>query len=153
MLIISCFVVYCSFISCVILIWQGKDKTAEERRIAICIFDDIAEQCRESALKYVPQSYLVGCRACICNWIMYFPIWLGIMIHTYLFCWRHPMMRTQMFGRYKYLCFPVPSSMSYCYIWPLMLCWTANLFFLGCCLWCGCMCWIWRSCFPPTCWR
>lgn len=67
MLIISCFVVYCSFISCVILIWQGKDKTAEERRIAICIFDDIAEQCRESALKYVPQSYLVGCRACICN--------------------------------------------------------------------------------------
>jgi hypothetical protein len=51
-LIISCFVVYCSFISCVILIWQGKDKTAEERRIAICIFDDIAEQCRESALKY-----------------------------------------------------------------------------------------------------
>ncbi|KAM0885113.1 hypothetical protein ACQ4PT_030536 [Festuca glaucescens] len=30
----------------------GKDKTAEERRIAICIFDDIAEQCRESALKY-----------------------------------------------------------------------------------------------------
>eukprot|EP00268_Persea_americana_P063804 TRINITY_DN831_c0_g1_i2.p1 TRINITY_DN831_c0_g1~~TRINITY_DN831_c0_g1_i2.p1 ORF type:complete len:1111 (+),score=203.06 TRINITY_DN831_c0_g1_i2:174-3506(+) len=30
----------------------GKDKTAEERRIAICIFDDVAEQCRESALKY-----------------------------------------------------------------------------------------------------
>ncbi|KAK4338997.1 hypothetical protein RND71_040459 [Anisodus tanguticus] len=30
----------------------GKDKTAEERRIAICIFDDIAEQCREAALKY-----------------------------------------------------------------------------------------------------
>lgn len=32
---------------------QGKDKTAEERRIAICIFDDVAEQCHESALKYV----------------------------------------------------------------------------------------------------
>ncbi|CAN4091783.1 unnamed protein product [Withania somnifera] len=30
----------------------GKDKTAEERRIAICIFDDIAEQCHEAALKY-----------------------------------------------------------------------------------------------------
>ncbi|GFZ12868.1 ARM repeat superfamily protein [Actinidia rufa] len=28
----------------------GKDKTAEERRIAICIFDDVAEQCREAAL-------------------------------------------------------------------------------------------------------
>ena len=31
---------------------KGKDKTAEERRIAICIFDDVAEQCREAALKY-----------------------------------------------------------------------------------------------------
>ncbi|GAB4835111.1 hypothetical protein Ancab_000019 [Ancistrocladus abbreviatus] len=30
----------------------GKDKTAEERRIAICIFDDVAEQGREAALKY-----------------------------------------------------------------------------------------------------
>lgn len=30
----------------------GKDKTAEERRIAICIFDDVAEQCHEAALKY-----------------------------------------------------------------------------------------------------
>ncbi|KAG0485517.1 hypothetical protein HPP92_009596, partial [Vanilla planifolia] len=30
----------------------GKDKTPEERRIAICIFDDIAEQCLEAALKY-----------------------------------------------------------------------------------------------------
>ncbi|GJS46050.1 importin-5-like protein [Tanacetum coccineum] len=30
----------------------GKDKTSEERRIAICIFDDVAEQCREAALKY-----------------------------------------------------------------------------------------------------
>jgi hypothetical protein len=31
---------------------QGKDKTPEERRIAICIFDDVAEQCRDSALRY-----------------------------------------------------------------------------------------------------
>lgn len=30
----------------------GKDKTPEERRIAICIFDDVAEQCHEAALKY-----------------------------------------------------------------------------------------------------
>ncbi|KAI3865039.1 hypothetical protein MKX03_012193 [Papaver bracteatum] len=30
----------------------GKDKTPDERRIAICIFDDVAEQCREAALKY-----------------------------------------------------------------------------------------------------
>ncbi|KAD4384200.1 hypothetical protein E3N88_24368 [Mikania micrantha] len=30
----------------------GKDKTAEERRTAICIFDDLAEQCREAAVKY-----------------------------------------------------------------------------------------------------
>ncbi|KAL2320474.1 hypothetical protein Fmac_029443 [Flemingia macrophylla] len=30
----------------------GKDKTSEERRISICIFDDVAEHCRESALKY-----------------------------------------------------------------------------------------------------
>lgn len=30
----------------------GKDKTSEERRIAICIFDDIAEHCREAAHKY-----------------------------------------------------------------------------------------------------
>ncbi|KAH9784507.1 TOG domain-containing protein [Citrus sinensis] len=38
------FVVYCNEI--------GKDKTAEERRIAICIFDDVMEHCREAALKY-----------------------------------------------------------------------------------------------------
>ncbi|KAF5735699.1 hypothetical protein HS088_TW15G01214 [Tripterygium wilfordii] len=30
----------------------GKDKTAEERRIAICIFDDVAEECRDTALRY-----------------------------------------------------------------------------------------------------
>ncbi|KAE8678828.1 Detected protein of confused Function [Hibiscus syriacus] len=35
----------------------GKDKAAEERRVAICIFDDVAEHCREAALKYY-DSYL-----------------------------------------------------------------------------------------------
>jgi hypothetical protein len=30
---------------------QGKDKTAEERRIAICIFDDVVEHFKEAALK------------------------------------------------------------------------------------------------------
>lgn len=30
----------------------GKDKSSEERRIAICIFDDVAEQCQETAHKY-----------------------------------------------------------------------------------------------------
>ncbi|KAJ6974900.1 uncharacterized protein [Populus alba] len=30
----------------------GKDKTAEERRIAICIFDDVVEHFKEAALKY-----------------------------------------------------------------------------------------------------
>ncbi|XP_042467917.1 importin-5-like [Zingiber officinale] len=30
----------------------GKDKTPEERRIAICIFVDVAEQCQEAALRY-----------------------------------------------------------------------------------------------------
>ncbi|KAF9670235.1 hypothetical protein SADUNF_Sadunf13G0047300 [Salix dunnii] len=31
---------------------RGKDKTAEERRIVICIFDDVVEHCKEAALKY-----------------------------------------------------------------------------------------------------
>ncbi|XP_047316709.1 importin-5-like [Impatiens glandulifera] len=35
----------------------GKDKTVEERRIAICIFDDVAEHCRDAALKYY-ETYL-----------------------------------------------------------------------------------------------
>ncbi|KAM1802697.1 hypothetical protein ACFX12_028759 [Malus domestica] len=30
----------------------AKDKTPEERRIAICIFDEVAEQCCEAAVKY-----------------------------------------------------------------------------------------------------
>ncbi|XP_064967716.1 uncharacterized protein LOC103986945 [Musa acuminata AAA Group] len=35
----------------------GKDKTAGERRIAICIFDDVAEHCQGTALKYY-ETYL-----------------------------------------------------------------------------------------------
>ncbi|KAI4348458.1 hypothetical protein L6164_009181 [Bauhinia variegata] len=35
----------------------GKDKSSEERRIAICIFDDVVEHCHEAALKYY-DSYL-----------------------------------------------------------------------------------------------
>lgn len=38
-------------IFCLIFRKQGRDKTPEERRIAICIFDDVAEQCREAAIK------------------------------------------------------------------------------------------------------
>ncbi|ONM08183.1 ARM repeat superfamily protein [Zea mays] len=30
----------------------GKNKSPEERRIAICIFDDVAEHCREAAVRY-----------------------------------------------------------------------------------------------------
>ncbi|KAK9671724.1 hypothetical protein RND81_12G050400 [Saponaria officinalis] len=30
----------------------GKDKTPAERRIAICIFDDVVEHCRDAALRY-----------------------------------------------------------------------------------------------------
>jgi len=30
----------------------GKDKTSEERRVTICIFDDVAEHCREAAVRY-----------------------------------------------------------------------------------------------------
>lgn len=33
------------------LFLQGKDRTPEERRVAICIFDDVAEQCRDAAIK------------------------------------------------------------------------------------------------------
>ncbi|KAL8142865.1 hypothetical protein V2J09_015897 [Rumex salicifolius] len=35
----------------------GKDKSSEERRIAICIFDDVVEHCREAALRYY-ETYL-----------------------------------------------------------------------------------------------
>ncbi|KAL7216617.1 hypothetical protein ACSBR1_028537 [Camellia fascicularis] len=39
-------------------IHMGKDKIAEERRIAICIFDDVVEQCHKAALK---------CTDCYCG--------------------------------------------------------------------------------------
>ncbi|KAM0066710.1 hypothetical protein Hdeb2414_s0002g00052231 [Helianthus debilis subsp. tardiflorus] len=32
--------------------FQAKDKTTEESRIGICIFDDMTEQCCEADLKY-----------------------------------------------------------------------------------------------------
>jgi hypothetical protein len=40
----------CKFVINVSYIWR-KDKTAEERRITICIFDDVAEHCREAAVR------------------------------------------------------------------------------------------------------
>ncbi|XP_065851907.1 uncharacterized protein [Euphorbia lathyris] len=43
----------------------GKDKTAEERRIAICIFDDVVEHCREAALKYYDTYVPSLLEACI----------------------------------------------------------------------------------------
>ncbi|KAL6505340.1 hypothetical protein OROGR_025157 [Orobanche gracilis] len=59
--------------------WVRKDKSAEERRISNCIFDDIAEKCRDTALMYP-----------------------GIVVihisHSY---WRHAMMKTaQMSDRF-----------------------------------------------------
>jgi len=30
---------------------QGKDRTPDERRVAICVFDDVAEQCGDAAIK------------------------------------------------------------------------------------------------------
>ncbi|PWA67548.1 importin-5 [Artemisia annua] len=42
----------------------GKDKTAEERRIAICIFDDVAEQCHEAALRYYDTYLPLVLEAC-----------------------------------------------------------------------------------------
>ncbi|KAK1314837.1 hypothetical protein QJS10_CPA06g01575 [Acorus calamus] len=48
----SSFLPFFEELSSYIMPMWGKDKTAEERRIAICIFDDVAEQCRDAALKY-----------------------------------------------------------------------------------------------------
>lgn len=39
---------------------QGKDKTAEERRVAVCIFDDVAEECREAAIKWLLHSKVIS---------------------------------------------------------------------------------------------
>ncbi|PQQ18988.1 importin-5-like [Prunus yedoensis var. nudiflora] len=46
------FIPFFDELSTYVTLMLGKDKTAEERRIAICIFDDMAEHCREAALKY-----------------------------------------------------------------------------------------------------
>ncbi|GJS60766.1 importin-5-like protein [Tanacetum coccineum] len=37
---------------------EAKDKTAEERRQAICIFDDVAEQCQPRHYDHVPCSHI-----------------------------------------------------------------------------------------------
>ncbi|GJN23631.1 hypothetical protein PR202_gb11295 [Eleusine coracana subsp. coracana] len=42
----------------------GKDKTAEEKRIAICIFDDVAEHCREAAVRYYDAYFPFLLEAC-----------------------------------------------------------------------------------------
>ncbi|KAB5529553.1 hypothetical protein DKX38_019634 [Salix brachista] len=48
--------IFCGLLAALTVLSQvlekGKDKTAEERRIAICIFDDVVEHCKEAALKY-----------------------------------------------------------------------------------------------------
>ncbi|KAJ7971895.1 Importin-5 [Quillaja saponaria] len=42
---------------------QGKDKTAEERRIAVCIFDDVVDHCHEAVLKCL-QAAVYGIGIC-----------------------------------------------------------------------------------------
>ncbi|GLT87421.1 hypothetical protein SLE2022_055060 [Rubroshorea leprosula] len=48
----SSFLPFFDELSSYLILMLGKDKTAEERRIAIFIFDDVAEHCQEAALKY-----------------------------------------------------------------------------------------------------
>ncbi|GMH00102.1 hypothetical protein Nepgr_001941 [Nepenthes gracilis] len=48
----ACFLPFFDELTSYLTPMWGKDKTSEERRIAICIFDDVAEQCPETALKY-----------------------------------------------------------------------------------------------------
>ena len=43
---------YIEEVSWCLILEQGKDRTPEERRVAICIFDDVAEQCRDAAIKW-----------------------------------------------------------------------------------------------------
>lgn len=43
--------VLCVLLRSFSLIIQGKERSPEEKRVAICIFDDVAEQCREAAIK------------------------------------------------------------------------------------------------------
>ncbi|GJW05293.1 importin-5-like protein [Tanacetum coccineum] len=42
----------------------SKEKTPEERRIAICIFNDVAEECREAALRYYNTYLPILLEAC-----------------------------------------------------------------------------------------
>ncbi|CAN8252385.1 unnamed protein product [Cochlearia groenlandica] len=42
----------------------GRDKTAEERRISICIFDEVVEQCSDAALKYYDMYLPLVLEAC-----------------------------------------------------------------------------------------
>ncbi|KAD7478233.1 hypothetical protein R6Q59_007682 [Mikania micrantha] len=42
----------------------GKDRTAEEKRISICIFDDVAEHCRDAAVKYYSTFLPIVLEAC-----------------------------------------------------------------------------------------
>ncbi|PWA64284.1 armadillo-type fold protein [Artemisia annua] len=47
---------------------QGKDRTSEEKRIAICVFDDVAEHCGDATFKYY---------------------------ETFQLCWKHEMIQAQ----------------------------------------------------------
>lgn len=87
-----------------LLIKQGKDKTAEERRIAICIFDDVVEHCREAALKYA-FAYFCFIEIVIGSWFHVFIqfVWADTMIRTFLSYWKPAMMRAQMFVRFATL--------------------------------------------------
>lgn len=111
---------------------QGKDKTSEERRIAICIFDDIAEHCRETALKYY-DSYL--------------PFLLEACNDE---C---PDVRqvSPPFG----LLYINVSNIASLYKNCVMCCLTKNKlnFFSGSGLWSWCMCRVWWICFQTPCWR
>jgi len=93
---------------------QGKDKTPEERRIAICIFDDVAEQCRESALKYYDT---------------YLPFLLEAANDE------NSDVRQVSFLLYL---FPLIHSPFYSVSLDTDI--VAEPLRLGCCLWCGCMC-------------
>lgn len=83
---------------------QGMDKTAEERRIAICIFDDVAEQCREAALKYLDFAPLYDLS------FRKLPVWLislfmsmsGIMKHIFHSFWKLAMIKILMLDRFAY---------------------------------------------------
>ena len=93
---------------------QGKDKTPEERRIAICIFDDVAEQCRESALRYYDT---------------YLPFLLEAANDE-----------NSDVRQVSFLLYVFPLIHSPFYSVSLDTDIVAEPLRLGCCLWCGCMC-------------